>query len=66
VAAVKSMLQLILQSKTKKKIPSSAKVIVSILKKGKAVNTVTGLEWPRGFQEIKVPTFYDSNGTGWW
>jgi hypothetical protein len=26
---------------------------------------VTGLEWPRGFQEFKVPRFLD-NGTGWW
>ena len=26
---------------------------------------VTGPEWPRGFQEIKVPRFHD-NGTGWW
>ena len=26
---------------------------------------VTGLEWPRGFQEVKVPIFHD-NGTGWW
>jgi hypothetical protein len=25
----------------------------------------TGLEWPRGFQEDKVPRFLD-NGTGWW
>ena len=24
---------------------------------------VTGLEWPRGFQEVKVPRFRD-NGTG--
>ena len=23
-----------------------------------------GLEWPRGFQEVKVPRFHD-NGTGW-
>jgi len=23
----------------------------------------TGLEWPRGFQEVKVPRFHD-NGTG--
>ena len=23
------------------------------------------LEWPRGFQEVKVPRFRD-NGTGWW
>jgi hypothetical protein len=34
-------------------------------KKGKAVNAVAGLEWPRGFQEVKVPRFHD-NGTGWW
>jgi hypothetical protein len=26
---------------------------------------ITGLEWPRGFQEVKVPRFHD-NGTGWW
>ena len=26
---------------------------------------VTGLEWPRGFQEVKVTRFHD-NGTGWW
>jgi len=26
---------------------------------------VTGLEWPRGFQEGKVPRFHD-NGTGRW
>jgi len=32
--------------------------------KGKAV-PVTGLEWPRVFQEVKVPRFHD-NGTGWW
>jgi hypothetical protein len=31
--------------------------------KGKAVSTVTGLEWPRGFQKVKVPRFHD-NGTG--
>jgi hypothetical protein len=30
---------------------------------GKAVSTVTGLEWPRGFQEVKVPRFH-GNGTG--
>jgi hypothetical protein len=28
-------------------------------------NPVTGLEWPRGFQEVKVPRFH-YNGTGWW
>ena len=26
---------------------------------------VTGLEWPRGFQEVKVPKFHD-NGAGCW
>ena len=26
---------------------------------------VTGLDRPRGFQEVKVPIFHD-NGTGWW
>ena len=26
---------------------------------------VTGLEWPRGFQEVKVSRFHD-NGAGWW
>jgi hypothetical protein len=26
---------------------------------------VTGLEWPRGFQEVKVPRVHD-NSTGWW
>jgi len=25
----------------------------------------TGLEWPRGFQEVKVPRFHDT-GTGMW
>jgi mannitol/fructose-specific phosphotransferase system IIA component (Ntr-type) len=25
-------------------------------------SSVTGLEWPRGFQEVKVPRFHD-NGT---
>jgi len=26
---------------------------------------VAGLEWLRGFQEVKAPRFHD-NGTGWW
>jgi hypothetical protein len=26
---------------------------------------ITGLGWPRVFQEVKVPRFLD-NGTGWW
>ena len=31
----------------------------------KKSSPVTGQEWPRGFQEVKVPRFHD-NGTGWW
>jgi hypothetical protein len=31
----------------------------------KKSSPVTGLEWPRGFQEVKVPRFLD-NGTVWW
>jgi len=41
---------------------------VSILKcfvPKKKCSPVTGLEWPRGFQEVKVHKFHD-NGTGWW
>ena len=26
---------------------------------------ITGLEWPRAFQKVKVPRFHDSS-TGWW
>ena len=29
------------------------------------ITPVTGLDRPRGFQEVKVPRFRD-NGTGWW
>jgi len=36
--------------------------IIIIIKQN---SPVTGLEWPRGFQEVKVPRFHD-NGTGWW
>ena len=31
----------------------------------KKISPVTGLEWPRGFQEVKVPRFHDK-GTGRW
>ena len=31
----------------------------------KKISPFTGLEWPRGFQEVKVPRFHD-NGTGRW
>jgi len=33
--------------------------------KVKIKQPVTGLEWPRGFQEFKVPRFHE-NCTGWW
>jgi hypothetical protein len=36
-----------------------------ILKCKKVKQSVRGLEWPREFQEVKVPRFLD-NGTGWW
>jgi hypothetical protein len=42
----------------------SLKKISEPTDKGKAV-PVTGLEWPRGFQEVKVPRLHD-NGTRWW
>ena len=29
------------------------------------ISPVTGLEWPRVFQEVKVPRLHD-NGTEWW
>jgi hypothetical protein len=32
---------------------------------GTLSSPVTGLEWPRVFQEVKVPIFLDT-GTGWW
>jgi hypothetical protein len=38
----------------------------TLLHKGKRYSSpITGLEWPRWFQEVKVPRLHD-NGTGWW
>jgi hypothetical protein len=37
-------------------------LVVFTRKKGKS-NPVTGLEWPRGFQVVKVPRLRD-NGAG--
>jgi hypothetical protein len=31
----------------------------------KKISPITGLEWLRSFQEVKVPKYPD-NGTGWW
>jgi len=40
--------------------------IVRVLSsKVKVKQSGTGLDWPRGFQEVKVPRSYDK-GTGWW
>jgi hypothetical protein len=33
--------------------------------KSRQSSSVTGVEGPRGFQEVKVPRFL-YNGTGWW
>ena len=38
---------------------------ISNIKKKRSSRPFTGLEWPRGFQEVKVPRFHD-NGTQWW
>jgi hypothetical protein len=41
------------------------KEILSYIIPHRYSSPVTGLEWPRGFQEVKVPRFHD-NSTGWW
>ena len=66
--------------KTKKKKPKKLLIILGGLRLLKVLffsriswrnvnitvsSTVTGLEWPRRFQDVKVPRF-DDNGTGWW
>jgi hypothetical protein len=42
-------------------------VIIKIINdaREKVKGTAVPLEWPRGFQEVKVPRFHE-NGTGWW
>jgi hypothetical protein len=42
-------------------IYTSVRMFINIRKS----SPITGLEWPRGFQEFKVPRFHD-NGRGWW
>jgi hypothetical protein len=34
-------------------------------RKKRQISPITGLDKPRGFQEVQVPRFFD-NGTGWW
>ena len=29
------------------------------------ISPVTGLEWPRGFQEVQVPRFHDNDTERW-
>jgi hypothetical protein len=43
----------------------SAQSLISLRYTNVKLSPVRGLEWPRGFQEVKVPRFHD-NGTGWW
>jgi hypothetical protein len=42
-----------------------SKDIRRMIRTKKLKQSVTGLERPRGFQEVKIPRFHD-NGTGWW
>jgi len=39
--------------------------IMIVYDEGNESSPMTGLDRPRGFQEVKVPRLRD-NGTGWW
>jgi hypothetical protein len=41
------------------------KVYAVVAKIERYGSPVTGLRWPRGFQEVRVSRFLDNN-TGWW
>jgi hypothetical protein len=43
----------------------SGKKGVRLTENKKRICVVTGLEWPRGLQEVRVPRLH-ANGTGWW
>ena len=43
------------------RLDEMAKLVIKLL----SSSPDTGLERPRGFQEVKAPRFHD-NGTGWW
>jgi len=62
VAAAGTVLYMARTDVFSKKLPAvfARDVLYSTVKS----SPVTGLERPRGFQEIKVPRFRD-NGTGW-
>jgi len=51
-----------LYSRAARQAVGHTQVLIQWVKQG---SPVTGLEWPRGFQEVNVPRFHD-NGTGWW
>ena len=44
---------------------AEGKQAIGIQVKVKIKQSRYSLEWPRGFQEVKVPRFHD-NDTGWW
>jgi hypothetical protein len=44
---------------------SGLKKYVDIIREKKGKGKAVPLQWPRGFQEIKVPILH-YNGTGWW
>jgi len=44
------------------KWPSSGQQRIVLLNR---ISPITSLDRPKGFQEVKAPTFRD-NGTGWW
>ena len=48
-----------------KQLPSAAKACIRDTVATVTISPFTGLEWPRGFQEVKVPRFHDK-GTGRW
>ena len=51
--------------KVRVKIKVKVQVKLKLNVKVKKNSPVTGLQWPRGFQKVKIPRFHDS-GTGWW
>ena len=44
---------------------NNSQIFVYTQCKGKGKSPVTGLEWPKGFQKVKVLKFH-YDGTGWW
>ena len=63
----KSSILRAINTKVSNKMRKMTEKIVSVYTQGcvSYSSPLTGPEWPRGFQEVKVPRFHD-NGTGWW